>query len=83
MSSVSGWKKTAWVSGCFFSAFVPIILVTLGIAVAVKFGNYERTMQTVMFGTESLFTAASNILGLVFPWVIYFIFKSKHASKHP
>lgn len=74
---ISGWKKAAWVSGCFISAFVPLVLVKLGVAVAVEFGNYERSMQTVLFGMESRFKAAANILGWVFPWVIYFAFKLK------
>jgi|APLak6261669087_1056070.scaffolds.fasta_scaffold62434_1 hypothetical protein len=78
-----GWKKAAWVSGCFLSTFVPAILSGVWRALAVKFGGYEHTLESLAFGQAASVNAMSNIATLVLPWVIYLTFKAKHAKSDP
>ena len=74
-----GWKKTVWVSGCFLSAFVPVVLFSVGLVLAVKFGSYEQRTAKSM----PIVVAMLNIAMLVLPWIIYFIFKAKHVKSPP
>jgi|GEM_PF-3249991 len=76
----TGWRKTGWVLACFLSAFAPVVLATSGIAIATKFGNYELTANSMMFGPEATVMAISNVAMLVLPWVIYLIFKTKRVK---
>jgi len=77
----TGWRKTGWVLACFLSAFAPVVLATSGIAIATKFGNYELTANSMMFGPEATVMAISNVAMLVLPWVIYLIFKTKRGQR--
>ncbi|MGY6278067.1 hypothetical protein [Methylomonas sp. MgM2] len=79
---LTGWRKTGWVLGCFLSPFAPVVLTTSGIALAMKFGDYELTANSMMFGSASTIMAISNVAMLILPWVIYLIFKTKNAQKH-
>lgn len=81
--SLTGWNKAAWVVGCFLSAFAPVVLTSVGLVLAVKFGGYERTLQSMLFGPEATARGISNIAAFVLPWVIYRIFKVKHAKGRP
>lgn len=81
--SSTGWRKTAWVSGCFFSAFAPIVLSSVGLALAVKVGGYERSVKSMLHGPEASVMAISNIAMFVLPWVIYRIYKARYAKSHP
>ena len=81
--SPAGWKKAAWVCGCLLAALAPVVLTSIGLVLAVKFGGYERTAKSMLFGPEATVMAISNIAVFVLPWVIYRIFKVKHAKSHP
>lgn len=81
--SPPGWSKAAWVSGCFLSALAPVVLASIGVALAVKFGGYERTLKSMVSGPEATVMAISNIAAFVLPWVVYRVFKAKYAKSHP
>jgi len=82
-TSVTGSRKTAWVTGCFLSAFTPGFISIVGIIIAMKFGGYQRTGKSMLFGPEAYIMWISNIAMFVLPWVTYFIFRAKYAKRHP
>ncbi len=75
----TGWKKTKWVLGCFLSMAFPAVLSFAGITIAVKYGGYERTPTSHLFGPEAAYMAVANIAALLMPWLVYVIFKKCYA----
>ena len=79
--AVAGWRKFAWVLSSFLSAFAPIVLATLGIALAEMYFGYERDLRSEMFGPEAYVMAVVNIAVLVLPWVVFVIFQARYGKK--
>lgn len=73
-----GRDKWLWMLGSVLSAFVPVLMVVLGIVAAVHLGGYERDLKAVAMGPEAAAMALANLLALVLPWVVYFVFRRRH-----
>ncbi len=80
-SSIAGRQKTIWVIGCLLSGVTFAVLSIVGILLAVKFGGYELTTESMIQGPMAIIMSILNIVLFASPWVIFFIFKSKHTKK--
>ncbi len=74
--AIAGWTKTAWVVGSAISVFIPAMLVSICLVIAIKFLNYEITAKGLLFGPEAIIFWIANILSFSLPWIVYSKFKS-------
>ena len=80
---ITGWNKVWWVIGSLFSFVLPFISQAIAIVIAVNSFGYDRTLKNRLLGPEASFSAVANVLSLLLPWGVYFLFKLKSIKRTP